>query len=148
MSNTTTKKREKREYELLIGTHIEAGPPEIGPDGNPTGRTTDVVYQALITKGPDGKPKAPEPVVFESYSDILSFNTPGIPPKFRERVKPQVEIREVVKVVSTQPKIDFSPLANMSLEELKSFAADEEIDLGTAKTKDEVLRVIRAVIGH
>lgn len=37
-------------------------------------------------------------------------------------------------------------LTNMKLEELRKFAQDEEIDLKNAKTRDEVLAIIRAAI--
>lgn len=65
--------------------------------------------------------------------------------------KPQVQMAvadqpTVVKTTQPTVKTPTGPvkLESMTVEDLRSLAADEEVDLKNAKTKDEILRALRS----
>jgi hypothetical protein len=94
--------------------------------------------------------------VFDSPHDLLKENTLAAKPKF-ELAGPKAKLKYVgapgyVKTEATKSVEESSPASNpslggtfsaMTVEELKRFAADEEIDLGKAKTKEQILEVIQ-----
>lgn len=114
-------------------------------------------------KTPEGKPKVyVKGDVVDSKSDLSRLNPPGFPPKF-ERVEddgrpspaPAVPVQTLsptptpvhaTSPLPAAPKTVPDGLDKLSLKELQDLAASEEIDLKGAKTRDEVLRAVRAAI--
>ena len=94
--------------------------------------------------------------VFETSTNPLKLNTPGM--KRFERVDDtttvdpgtlyadEVTRQSVEAGVADTPAAKASvadTLAEMTVQELRTFAASEEIDLGSAKTKEQILDIIR-----
>lgn len=103
---------------------------------------------------------------FETITDLSkqAYNPAGYPPRFRRADKPQTEtvyidpmqrrpgetvaayvlrIRELASGLIAAAEGESANLMKMSLEDLQSFAADNEIDLGSAKTLDQVRSAVR-----
>ncbi len=93
---------------------------------------------------------------FDSYQDLLKENTPGPQNKMKFSLAgPKAKLKyngapgyvpPVVGVKLAEGEKPAAELHNdtMDLEQLKKFAQEEEIKLGKAKTRDEVLQVIRS----
>ena len=95
-----------------------------------------------------GKTYGPKSIV-NSRSDLRRHNKPGSQ-KFRfigmveeDAVEPDPE-KGPSQVYPATPSDD--TLSGMSIQELRKFAEQEEIELGTAKSKSEILVAIRAAI--
>lgn len=93
--------------------------------------------------------------VFDSDKDLLSLNTSADKPKFTV-VDPKTKLKydgapgfvpEKKATTPTVAQVEPIPandtLETMSLDELKKLAAEEEIPLGKAKTKEEIVALIR-----
>lgn len=108
-----------------------------------------------------------EPIEFETITDLSepAYNPPGYPPRFRRADKPATEtvyvdpmqrrpgetvaayvirVRELAAGLIAAAEGESAGLNKMGLDELVSFAADNEIDLGSAKTLEQVRNAIRA----
>lgn len=88
---------------------------------------TGVHYEG---KGADGKPLAyyrggPNGDTFQSEADILRHNVPGVAPRFEL-------VGESVDNLETQ-----------TVKQLRELAEAEEIDLGAASRKDDIVAAIR-----
>lgn len=95
--------------------------------------------------------------VFESNDkNLLRFNAPGMAPKF-EQVNKQTPIGRPnqgdsipapTAIVTTNAISikDLDTLQSMNVKELTAWAAEEEINLGAAKSKDEILKAIKEQI--
>ena len=85
----------------------------------------------------DGRTYYPEAVV-DSMSDLTTLNVVKGAPRFE-----QVLEEEAAPVaVAEPPKAD--SLDGMTVEELRKFAEETEVDLGKARTKDQILSVLRS----
>lgn len=100
--------------------------------------------------------------VFFSSSDLSVLNSPGStkferihddkpipaapPPVVATAQGTAVASSSATPVTKAEPKgVDIGPtLESMTLEELRRHAADEEIDVAKLKTKDEVVKAIKA----
>ena len=116
-------------YRLLVGQHIE----------NIPGTQIEVTYNAGDT--------------FESASRLEKFNSPGHSPKF-ERLQDDVKVG-----VKSTPKVsnDLPPnlveegsdgdsvdaLDSMTVAELYKFARENDIPIGNARKKHELIEAIR-----
>lgn len=106
-------------FELLVGSHFEG----IEPDGQPKQyRQGDI---------------------FHSRSNLLKFNSPGSI-KFRRANAPDRYFAEPEPVQAHEEPRD--ELAGMTVEQLKDFASGQDIELGKARTKDELVRAIRQAL--
>lgn len=80
------------------------------------------------------------------------FNVPGFPAKYRkvEGVAPSQKLGKIEpQPVNTLPPPQthgMETLDSMTIEELRKYAAEEEIDLGQAKTKGQILDAIKASV--
>lgn len=121
-------KKPKGLYRVLQGMHVEDGP----LDAN--GEKTDIVY------GVGG--------IVESEIDLCErFNGQGSAFHKFERVTPNPNYIPATKLVPTGiSSVVTSTLENMTISELKKFAESEEIDLKEAKTKEEALKIIKAIL--
>ncbi len=89
--------------------------------------------------------------VFDSRSDLTKMNAPGFSPKF-ELVPPGTPLycsADGPPPASEEATSPYQPgnsvadtVRSMNLEELKKYAAEEEIDLTKCKNKDEMVKVI------
>lgn len=68
------------------------------------------------------------------------------PAKF-QRVADPAQVKEEEPVASAPVSVQ-DEFSDMTVAELKQFAASEEIDLGSASRKDEILAVIREVVAR
>lgn len=112
-------------FRLLRGIHVEDG-----PDGN------EAYYKAV-----PGQP----PPEFDSKDDLSLLNGINMTPKF-ERVLGQGNMGERSLAPQSREKLNSLQLRAfevMTVDELKKFAEEEEIDTGTAKTKDELVKVLK-----
>lgn len=110
-----------RKYKVLAGRHVEND-------------------KRFYKGGPNGD-------IFESDKNILKFNVKGFPPKFalvsalvEEAITPQAE--ENSPEPDGSEELDKDLLA-MTLDELRAFAAEGEIDIKGLKTKDDIVRRIQ-----
>lgn len=121
-------------FKLLSGIHVDNDKTKGATKSNPEGER--VVYTAGD--------------VIESDIDLAATLNPKDPSMRRkfERVHdltpagPGVGRRE--SATATIPPIDMSLLAAMSVKELQSFAAEEEIDLKGCAKKEDILKIIQA----
>lgn len=124
-----------KKYRLLVGQHIE----------NIPGTEIEATYSAGDT--------------FESASNLERFNSPGHSPKF-ERLQDDVKVGPKSRVKATPtpeqlPEVQTQlndeestdeatdTLESMSVAELYKFAKENDIDLGRARKKNELIEVIR-----
>lgn len=113
-------------YEVLAGRHAEG-----------RGRT-----RKIYKKGD----------LFTTHVDMEArFNRPGFPPKYRrvEGVLPSQKLGSLPNVPQNIPPAQthgMDTLEGMTVEELRKYAAEEEIDLGPAKTKAQILEAIKASV--
>lgn len=152
MSTATAERLAKsvRRYRLIQGFHI--GPDPIDPSQNKT-------YDA----------GNPELNIVESPTDLTFMNVPGFKPKFElvaehgevvpsgayvfdpsketveqfaERMKAAMTVNPGMPVPSpVQPTTN---LESMSVEQLRRYAEEEEINVGKASTKEQLLTAIKA----
>lgn len=118
-----------RRYRLLAGQHIQ----------------TDT----------DGKErKHVQGEVFESEQDLLHHNAMGMRPKFEQvdRLTPigfaQAPQQSSSVATANLTDKEFDTLKVMSVDELKKWSKEEEINLGTAKTKEEILKTIKEQVAE
>lgn len=122
-------------YRVLSGTHSEGYEPVIDPE---TGKQ--------LLDPMTNKPLRGEPITYhagqivESKSDLLRFNSPGSI-KFELLGARNSYFSEPVKQENEQDE-----LGRMTVGQLREFAAANEVDLGPAKSKDDILRTIRESI--
>lgn len=109
-------KSRKRRYQLLAGTHTQDHPD--GPDPV-TGKRRSVRYEA----------RDPKNNIVESEINLAE----RWPEKFR-----LVDERQSMQVVK--------PLESMTVGELRAYAEQADIDLGTAVKKEEIVNTIRAAL--
>lgn len=119
-------------YEVLAGRHSEG-----------RGRTRKIYKKGdLVTTHVDMEAR---------------FNRPGFPPKYRrvEGVLPSQKLGGLPKTGDSYPVPQNLPpaqthgmdtLEGLTVEELRKYAAEEEIDLGPAKTKAQILEAIKASV--
>ena len=111
----------KKKYKVLAGRHVENG-------------------VRFYKGGPNGD-------IFESDKNILKFNVRGFPPKF-------ALVSALVDEATTsqgEPEIDpeqssadlDKDLVAMTIDELKAFAAEGEIDIKGLTKKDDIIRRIQ-----
>lgn len=80
----------------------------------------------------------------ESDRDLAKlFNHPGSI-KFERLPDPPQSTAQPAVAVAERPDVD---LDSMTLRDLQALAETEEIDLGGAKTKDQMVKVIRQALG-
>lgn len=116
---------ELKKYKVLLGRHCEGKLVD--------GVETDIAYY----KG------SPVGDVFESSKDILKFNVRGFPPKF-------AAVSDLVKEAvqsdkgngSTDDGLD-KDLVAMSMEELRAFAKEAEVDIAGLKKREDIIRLIQ-----
>lgn len=91
----------------------------------------------------DGKTYTPKDVI-ETGRDLTKFNSPGLPPKFElldENNRPvQQHWRDEPVAQDDNPVV--GTLRQMTVEQLREVAADEEVDLGDARLKEEIVKLI------
>lgn len=95
-----------------------------------------------------GKQYVPGDIV-DSMTDLNRLNGPGMKPKFKqvkdsrdeEQARTQVSVAPAVQQKETSDGI-LGTLEGMTVSDLRKLAAEEEIDLGDAKTKEELVKVI------
>ena len=139
--------RPVRKYRVLVGTHVQdyvTDGCKLQQDCTLTDGTPHKKFiEAVITKDGIriGGPHAPEEKLppggwFESDQDLTGrMNGANMSPKFQLLDEGAAVHTRVVKV---RPSV----LAKMSVQELMEHAADNEIDLGGAKGKDEIIAVL------
>ncbi len=88
-------------------------------------------------KGPNLKVYYPGDVI-ETESDLCKFNTPSSSPKF--------EKLDASGVPAKGAPYPGDQLDAMTVERLREFAAEEEIDLVDARKRDDILQVIRRAL--
>lgn len=115
-------------YELLAGQHIQADTRR--PIDPKTGKHPSRVYKA--------EPGRPLPV-FESDHPLVAADRR----KFR-RVDAPEEVPPLTDDAPEAPAATLPELESLTLAELKALAAREQIALGGARTRDEVIAAIRA----
>lgn len=146
--------QEMIQFRLLRGSHTE---------GKGENRKTYKVERNPITK---------EPIqpVFESNKPLDQyFNDASGNPKFRkfERVNPVAapivinplerqpgetvqaflaRLSELAATIKAETQSRLKALDGMSLEKLKEFAEDEELDISTAKTREHALTMIKSAL--
>lgn len=112
-----------QKYRLLVGQHIQ-NDPETKSESHPRG--IEVTYNAGDT--------------FVSDTLLEKFNSPGHSPKF-ERLQDDVKVETVQQAAITKHG---DPYDTMTVAQLQAHAAAEEIDVRRARTKDDIIRLIRA----
>lgn len=142
------------QFRLLRGAHTE-------------GRG-EAKKQYQVSRNPVTK-EAIQPV-FESPHPLDTwFNDPSGNPKFRkfERVNPVPQpivinplerqagetvaaflarLSELTATIKAETQSRLKALDGLSFEKLKEFAEDEELDIGTAKTREQALTMIKAAL--
>ena len=125
-------------FKVLEGKHIEGG----HNDGKGN-RVPGTVY----SRGD----------VVETKDNLLRFNSGARRPKF-EKLDDAAPITQQSATPQAKPSTPHSPavavknqmafatLESMSVAELQKYCEGEEIDLGRAKSKDEILKVIKATL--
>lgn len=103
-------------YRLLVGQHIQ----------NDVETKKEVTYNAGDT--------------FVSESLLEKFNSSGHSPKF-ERLQDDVKV-ETLKEAAVAKHGD--PYDTMTVAELQAHAHEEEIDVRRARTKDDIIKLLRA----
>lgn len=84
----------------------------------------------------DGSPKVyVRGDIIESTTDLEKHNTKGAPQKF-------TRVRPGTKPEQTPQETEREDFERMTVSQLKQLAADEEIDLGEAKTKQEIINAL------
>lgn len=83
--------------------------------------------------------------IVESKRDLTLFNHPGSV-RF-EKVGEDAKDNPIPQAPTTKQSGAHETLLSMSVEELKQMAAEEEIDLGKAKTKSEIVDAISKAYG-
>ena len=73
---------------------------------------------------------SPDGDVIETDTDLLARNLPGVPPRYK-------------LVEGPDPLKEPDRLEALTVPELRALAEEEEIDLGTAVRKGEIVAVIR-----
>jgi hypothetical protein len=89
---------------------------------------------------------------FESKSNLLLHNTPGVQPKFVKVKRNPEYIEEAEPIAAAKPakpthpttEEDRATLESMSVNQLKAMAEEEEIDLDGATRKDDIIEKILA----
>lgn len=118
-------------FQLNHGIHIETG-----CDG------VEHFYRAV--PGQQGP-------IFESPDNLNALNGVGMTPKFTQlngTGQPVNTVRPLTPASREKLNtLQIKALEVMSLDELRKFAAEEEIELGAAKTKDEVLKIVKTALG-
>jgi hypothetical protein len=105
---------------------------------------------------PQGHPKVGNPIVYEagdiveSDADLLFLNgkVGSLGPKFEVVHDDRLHATDRVNLAKKEMPVDpASPqgdgLDSFTLDELKQLAEDDEVDLGKAKTKEQVIKAIR-----
>ena len=112
-------------FKLLSGRHTE---------NDPTGKIDPVTKLPVSVTYKAGD-------VFASKSDLdKRFNQPPMSIKFER-------IHETPVAAAQQAAIS-DTLDAMTVEELKAYAESEELSLGKAKTREEMVKVLRAALIH
>jgi len=144
----TKRQRQTKLWRLLAGKHYEANP--AGGD--------DLVFNPGDT--------------FESIDDLSRLNSKGYPPKFElldkqrrgfdpvalrkrsdetdaahsARVQAMLAENDAEFAATINPPKEVPDINRMSVKELTAFAAEEEIDLRGAISKEEILRRVKEVL--
>lgn len=128
-------------FKVLEGQHIEGG--HWTSDGKRVKgkvykRGDEVVTNDDLSRFNHGtrRPK------FERLPDIQEAAEQGFH-RGNTATLPEQKTQAVVQA-KPQPKLNFSALEAMNVKQLQDHAAAEEIELGQAKTKEEILKVIKA----
>ena len=134
-------------FKILHGKHTQKEQVGTNPDGSPVFRP--VTYGRNTPKGD----------VVDSPSDLVAkFNSPGstkfelIPEPARHYAPPVAAVAPTPVTLAQATAAAYTPpskpltdaLDQMSVGDLKKFADSEEIDLKGARTKEEMIRAIRA----
>jgi hypothetical protein len=158
---TTIKPKKYGPFRVLVGRHIEDDP---SGRRNPDGRPSEVTYT----------PASPP---FFSSSDLSKLNARDMTPKFAligmadstmrdalvrmptesaeqyaARLKQLAADATRLAASSSGPDVPTSwvppaTLDTMQLKELQALAAEEEVDLKGAKTREDVLKIFKAAMG-
>ena len=79
--------------------------------------------------------------VVDSASDLSRLNYPGVE-RFERLNVPDPLAVAVADLPKEEPAKD--SFTNMTVEELRKFAEEAEVDLGKARTRDQILAVLRS----
>lgn len=129
-------------FQLLSGFHVQGHPTKEDPttcrkdaDGLPAAGT-GIKIDVRFGPGHDNPDK--EPVLIETDKDLCKmFNSPGIPPKFRQHGK------FIPDGYSLSEEVH-DGLETMTVADLKDLAEMEEVNLKNATKKDAILTILRA----
>lgn len=88
-------------------------------------------YQVLAGQHREGGKTYNKGDVVDSKTNLLRLNADGLDPKFRR-------VEEDGNVAVANDGLD-----EMTVDDLKAFAAEEEIDLGKATRKEDIVSAIR-----
>lgn len=133
-------------YRLLAGSHVQN-------DAN----GKEDMFRAYPARSRE-YPRGLQPIIESSVDLCRRFNKPGFPKKFErvpqstptslpdKLVREEEETEEEFFEETVAPSMDqvIASIDNMTVEQLKAFADEEEIDLSTAKTKAEIVKVIKS----
>ena len=140
-------------YRLLKGKHTH-NPLELGSNNKPLARNADTrkVYEAGNIIESEGD--LVEKFGTEKFERVdrrgRSYSEAEVPVQRQPRMnradaEPEPIVRSDVAVLEAgDEEVD---LEAMKLDELRAFAAEEEIDLGTATRKDDIIKAIRVALG-
>lgn len=151
--STAVAESKKYKFRLLSSAHFDKEGPN-GPDGNPTDRTFQV-----------DRKKGIFPIIETKVNLSEMFDQPGYPPKFEplhEEQKPQVDpqirqpgetvavylgrLNEMTAAIRQRAEAAVKSIDSMSLEDMRTFADDEGIDLKMSKNPDEIRKTIKAAL--
>lgn len=92
------------------------------------------------------------PDLFESDGDMLRFNKAGFPPKFEKtefKTLPNEGTQQSVGGIpqGAMPEQDVDQfLQSLSAKELQAYASEEEIDTKGARSKEDLVKVIKQAL--
>lgn len=136
-------------YKVLVGVHCQD---EIDATGKKVTQQVDDGQGGKKTV-PIEKVYTPQDGAFWTNTDLSAkFDRENMPPKF-QRVydlvsnPPAEKAAPATQAVQPPPSPPKPDLDTLSLEDLKRIAEDEEVDLKGLKSRDEILKRLKTVLG-